>query len=252
MAIFLPGLVSITLRKLSPEQILDLCAESGLQAIEWGGDIHVPPGDLETAQRVGFLTRARGLSVAAYGSYYRLGVSEESGLSFESVADTAAALGAPVIRVWAGNRESAQADDAWWDQVTTDARRIAAIARAREIRVAFEYHRHTLTDTRDAVRRLLAAVPEVNTLWQPTIGWPHPEHLASLPEVLPRLEHLHVFKWLTDGTRRPLAEGETEWREFLKILQPLDRPIPLLIEFVEQDNPENLRRDAAALCSWIR
>ena len=33
----IPGLVSITFRPLSPREIVDLVAEAGLKAIEWGG-----------------------------------------------------------------------------------------------------------------------------------------------------------------------------------------------------------------------
>ena len=103
-----PGLVSVTFRQLSPEGIIDLCASSGLQAIEWG-DVYVPPGDDRVASRVGEMTRRAGLSVAAYGSYYRLAASEAS--PFEEVLASAEAMGAPAIRVWAGNRGSADTDE---------------------------------------------------------------------------------------------------------------------------------------------
>jgi hypothetical protein len=49
----IPGLVSITFRALPPADIIRLTAECGLQAIEWGADVHVPPGDLAGARRVG-------------------------------------------------------------------------------------------------------------------------------------------------------------------------------------------------------
>ena len=41
-----PGLVSVTFRKLSPEEIVQLVVSSGLKGIEWGGDIHLPHGIL--------------------------------------------------------------------------------------------------------------------------------------------------------------------------------------------------------------
>jgi hypothetical protein len=40
------GLVSITFRQLSPPAIIDLVRQAGLEGIEWGGDVHVPHGDL--------------------------------------------------------------------------------------------------------------------------------------------------------------------------------------------------------------
>jgi len=67
-----PGLVSITFRKLSPEQIIELVRKAGLSGIEWGGDIHVPHGDIARAKEVKSMTKEAGLRVAVYGSYYHL------------------------------------------------------------------------------------------------------------------------------------------------------------------------------------
>ena len=53
----LPGLVSITFRALAPREIVDLAARARLAGIEWGGDIHVPHGDLQRAGEAGRMTR---------------------------------------------------------------------------------------------------------------------------------------------------------------------------------------------------
>ena len=53
---FISGLVSVSFRKESPEAIVAAAAQAGLQGIEWGGDIHVPCGDIENAKRVSALT----------------------------------------------------------------------------------------------------------------------------------------------------------------------------------------------------
>ena len=60
---WIPGLVSISFRSLSPEEIIRIAKAAGLSAIEWGGDVHVPFGEIETARRVGEITRAAGLSI---------------------------------------------------------------------------------------------------------------------------------------------------------------------------------------------
>ncbi|MCU0793379.1 MAG: sugar phosphate isomerase/epimerase [Opitutaceae bacterium] len=103
-----PGLVSITFRKLSPVEIVGLVRKAGLRGIEWGGDVHAPHGDIGRAREVRALTEDAGLKVAAYGSYYRAGWSEANGLSFKHVLDSAVELGAPTIRVWPGNKGSAE------------------------------------------------------------------------------------------------------------------------------------------------
>ena len=89
------GLTSITFRQLDRGEIIDLVAKAGLDGIEWGGDIHVPHGDLDAAVSAARCTRDAGLEVSSYGSYYRTGVSEQEGLSFESVLETAKAMCLP-------------------------------------------------------------------------------------------------------------------------------------------------------------
>jgi 3-dehydroshikimate dehydratase len=46
-----PGLVSVTFRKLTPVEVAGLVKKGGLKSIEWGGDIHVPHGDLARRAR---------------------------------------------------------------------------------------------------------------------------------------------------------------------------------------------------------
>ncbi len=45
------GLCSITFRSLSVDAIIELATKARLDGIEWGSDVHVPPGDLELAGR---------------------------------------------------------------------------------------------------------------------------------------------------------------------------------------------------------
>ena len=51
------GLTSITFRQLTVEQIVELVQQSGLDGIEWGGDVHVKPGEEALAREVGDRTR---------------------------------------------------------------------------------------------------------------------------------------------------------------------------------------------------
>ncbi|WP_214409306.1 sugar phosphate isomerase/epimerase family protein [Sphaerisporangium fuscum] len=248
-----PGLVSVTFRRLTAEQVVASAAEAGLAAIEWGGDVHVPHGDLATARRVAAMTAEAGLAVACYGSYYRLGHSSAEGLAPETVVETAAELGAPTIRVWAGRIGSAEADAAYWDAVVADARRIAEPAGAAGMTVSFEYHRDTLTDTRASARRLLSrldGVP-VRTLWQPVPERDRAENLGDLRDVLPWLQHVHVFTWTAAGDRLPLADGLDDWEAYLGVAAEGGARYALL-EFVAGDSPARLAEDAATLLAVLR
>ena len=68
------GLVSISFRDRSPEEIASAVRRAGLDAVEWGGDVHVPHGDTATAEKVRAISD--GLALPEYGSYYRIGQSE--------------------------------------------------------------------------------------------------------------------------------------------------------------------------------
>ena len=58
ISMFKNGLVSISFRDFSPEKIVKMCAKAGLDGIEWGGDIHVPHGNLQVAVAVREITAA--------------------------------------------------------------------------------------------------------------------------------------------------------------------------------------------------
>ena len=243
------GLVSITFRELSPRQIVDLVVRADLDGIEWGGDVHVPHGDAARAREVGSMTRQAGLTTPSYGSYYRLGLGEAE--PFEEVLETAVSLGAPMVRVWAGGKGSADADAAYRKKVAAAAQRISEMAQQANVKVACEYHGNTLTDMAEAATRLLSEVGHENfgTYWQP-LGLPVEQELEAIEAIRPRLAHVHVFHWGTDG-RFALKEGEDVWTQYLrKIAEPPGDRYALL-EFVRDDAPEAFREDAATLKRWL-
>ncbi len=250
------GLVSITFRKLAPFEIVELALKAGLEAVEWGGDVHVPHGNLEKARSVLKLTSDADLSVAAYGSYYRVGVSEAEGLSFEKVLETAATLEAPTIRVWAGNRGSQDTPPEQRQTIVEESRRIAEMAAGEGISISFEYHKNTLTDTNASAQQLLCEIRHRNvwTYWQPPVGASTQYCLEGLRGVLPYLTNIHVFHWLVkNGMReqRPLAEAHKPWKLYLDVIGRSGREHYSMIEFVRGDSQKQLFMDAAALKSWL-
>lgn len=245
------GLVSVTFRKLSPAEIVEIVREACLESIEWGGDIHVPPGDIARAGEVAAMTRDAGLRTAAYGSYYRLGISEEDGMSFESVLATALTLGAPLIRVWAGRRGSDAVREAEKSRVWRDGLRVAEMAAATGLKIGIEFHANTLHDTPAAARELLGKLdhPNIFSLWQPLPTLPAEDREESLATVLPRLCHVHVYHFPPDSPFRllPLAEGADCWRRWMCRIEEVKGRVPALLEFVRDDAVEQYRADALAL-----
>ncbi len=238
------GLVSITFRQLTAEQVIKIVKESDQQAIEWGGDIHVPHGDIMRAREVCKLTKKAGLITAAYGSYYRVGISQ----NFEKVLETAVALGAPTIRVWAGDKASDEADKVWWNKVIVESRQIAQMAQEKGIKVAYEYHANTLTDTNETAIELLAEVnhPNMFTYWQPHNDKTMQYRLAGLSQVLPYLCNMHVFYW-KNKKRYPLSEGKERWKKYLEVVSSTKEKHFAMLEFVKDDSVAQYVEDAKVL-----
>jgi len=249
------GLVSVTFRGLSPREVIDITCRAGLEGIEWGGDIHVPHGDIKTAENVSRMTRERGLEIPSYGSYYKVGNSEQAGLSFARVLETAQALKTRSIRVWAGSRGSKEADAAYRQTVRDDARRIAAMAEKAGLRISFEYHSGSLTDTWASAYELLERIDRENVgiYWQPIYGMAAEDNVKGLVKLLPFMTNIHVFHWWpTSRDRHLLSEGVSDWRMYMSKIKAAGGSRFAMIEFVKDDNPDNLLSDAETLRSLLR
>ncbi len=246
------ALTSVTFRKLAARDVVDLTIRASLDAIEWGGDIHAPHGDTGSAKAIRALTARAGLSTCAYGSYFRAGTADGVKAAFAPVLESALALEAPVIRVWAGNRASALYDAAGKARLFDALASACAMAAREGVRVATEYHANTYTDTLETCLEMLRAIPALDTFWQPPVGLSHAENLCALAELAGRVRSLHVFEWRADGQRRPLAEGEARWRAVLRAAAAWPDVHHATLEFVADDDPRRLLEDAGTLRGWLK
>ncbi|QNA94256.1 TIM barrel protein [Microbacterium sp. Se63.02b] len=244
------GVCSVTFRELSPQRIIDLAADAGLAAIEWGGDVHVPPGDVVRAAEVARATVDAGLAVASYGSYFRAGTHD----SLTPVLDTAQALGTDRVRIWAGHVGSDAATEADWHAVVARLHAAAAEAEEYGIGLALEFHSGTLADTAPTTMRLLDQVgsPVLSTYWQPTVGATVDTVLAEYRAVAARTSAAHVFSWWPARERLPLRARDALWtRFFAEARAAASPPRDALLEFVPGDDPALLATEAAALRDYI-
>ncbi len=247
------GICSISFRNLSVDELIELCAKSDIEGIEWGSDVHVPPGDIELATEVKTKTEAAGMTVCSYGSYYRC--DSESG-AFSDVLDSADALGAPVIRVWAGTKGSADASADDREQVAEHLRRAVIAAREMNITIALEYHGGTLTDTQASAHQLLKEVglSDLRLYWQPRTGGDFNEDLVELDAALPHLAHVHCFHWGKGGwkERFPLLDGVEPWTAYLAKIRKLEADRFVILEFFKDDDTAQFLEDAKVLKALLK
>jgi 3-dehydroshikimate dehydratase len=243
------GLCSITFRGLPAGEIIALAAGNGLSAIEWGGDIHVPAGRPGIAAEVGRRTLEAGLLTPSYGSYFR--VTPRSVTSdFAPTLETARALGARTIRVWADAKPSREMDAGYFGALADAGEMLSEAAAEAGCEVGFEYHLGTATDTDESALHLIEAIghPAARLYWQPRQKTSGADRLAGLRRILGCLAHLHVFHWIGDGdARQPLAGGAADWRSYLAAAAEAPGDRCAYLEFVPGDSVEAFVRDAATL-----
>ncbi|MBS1906977.1 MAG: sugar phosphate isomerase/epimerase [Actinobacteria bacterium] len=244
------GLCSVTFRQLDPAGIAALASDAGLQVIEWGGDVHVPPGDARRAAEVAAITADAGLAVCSYGAYFRA----QPGEGIAPVLDSAEALGADRIRVWAGRIGSADATPTERAHIIDGLARAAAEAGGRGISLALEFHGGTLADDAEQTLRVLEEVgsPNLSTYWQPTVAAPDAVAVAEYQRIADRVSAVHVFSWWPAVERLPLTGRDGLWRAFAAAAAAA--PVPprdALLEFVPDDDPAALAAEVAALRAYL-
>ena len=241
------GLVSISFRKASVEELIDRCLASGVTAVEWGSDVHVPAGDVEAAKKTAALCRQAGLELPEYGSYYYLTHEPET---FEAVLASARALETPLIRIWGGKKSSDALTTADYAGLVADARRCCDLAPDRTL--CLECHKNSVTDEYHTALQFLKDVDRQNLrmFWQPHQFRNPAYNLEALKDLLPFVEAVHVFSW--DRERMlPLHEMEDQWQQYLSLLKPAGVP-NYMLEFMHDHRLDSLPATAKTLSGWLK
>lgn len=240
------GLVSISFRGYTPQEIATEAARCGLGTIEWGGDVHVPAGDTATAEAVRALTLEAGLTPCTYGSYYRLGAMQEEDAA--KVAACANVLGSRVVRVWGGVKGSADLTDDEYRALVAAARSFCR--ELKDFTVALECHMNTVTDDYTQSLRFLHDVAEDNLAmyWQPHQFKTTEYNLQAAKALAPFVKNVHVFHW-RERNRYPLAGEIDLWKQYAQII---GTEVPYMLEFMPDDRLETLETEAKALLEILK
>lgn len=252
------GICSITFRQLDLSQIVALVKKAELDAIEWGGDLHVKPGDILTAREALRRTTEAGLAVSSYGSYYSVLGKDGTEQEFEPVLDSALELGTDTVRIWPGVMSSEVATKAYRVKFIEKLRIDLDAAAAQGVRLAMEFHINSLSDSNAAALALLGEVnhPNLYTYWQPMYWIADSDYrLRGLEQLADHVINLHVFQWhfhpmrgswSENIERRPLAEGALMWKKYFSV-PLLSGEHYALMEFVQRDDPYQFFNDARIL-----
>lgn len=244
------GLVSVSFRSLSCEEIIRITKKSGLDGIEWGGDVHVPPDNPDNAKRIASLMKEAGLLTSAYGSYYRAGTYGENYIEeFRKVLDTAVILGAPVIRIWAGNKGSKKISTEKRKEIVSECVEIAKAAGKENITVSFECHINTLTDNFVSALQLMKETDRENLrmYWQPSEYRSRRYNLEALQNIIPYLTNVHVFNWPLPAVKLPLKFASKEWEKYFTLISSDGKEHWCSLEFMPDGKAKSLPKEAQTM-----
>lgn len=235
------GLTSVTFRELGADDIIQYCKKCGLSSIEWGGDIHVLPGDIKTAESLKAETNNAGVCVSSYGSYFRLGKNDD----ISKYIETAKALGANIIRIWSGSKASNLITETEYSVLLEETKSVCRATREENIQIAFEYHNDTFTDSKASALRLIgdASCENLGMYFQYDPWISYKENEDTLKAFLPYLKMVHVFYLDSNWQRYSIKDGEKIWRSFIKILHENNADVYLLFEFLKNPNLHGLKEE---------
>ena len=237
------GLVSISFRKNTVEEIFEAVKGAGLTCIEWGSDVHAPYNDTQKLQKIAEMQKEYGVTCSSYGTYFTLGVDTIEEL--ENYVNAAKILGTNILRLWCGNKSSKEYTKEEKTEFFETCKKAAKIGEKHGVKFCMECHNFTFTDTKETALELMKEVnsPHFRMYWQPNQYTNTEENFAYAKLLKDYTEHLHVFNW--DGDDRfPLADGIDLWKKYLEILGD-DKY--LLLEFMFDDKIETLPIEADAL-----
>lgn len=245
---FHPGLVSISFREHSPEEIISAAERNRLRFIEWGSDVHAPRQEDARLTEITTLQAESTISCCSYGSYFRLGFTPLEELP--EYIRAAKHLGTRIIRIWAGRKKASDCSPEERQAFLALCTQAAEIAREQDVVLCLECHRRSYTETNEGALELMEHVssPHFRMYWQPNPDISVDENLSYIRSLREYITHIHVFHWVGDR-RLPLKDGLAIWEKYLSEFKGDHH---LLLEFMPDDRIESLSEEAAALHELIR
>ena len=239
------GLVSVSFRDRSPEEILSAMKECGLSCIEWGSDVHAP---YDKASEIAELQKKFGVECSSYGTYFRFGVTPFGEL--ENYISAAKTLGTDILRLWCGDKNSEDYSEEEKKALFDLCSAAASLAEKHGVTLCMECHNYTFTNTKESAAELMEAVssPNFKMYWQPSQYRSKEENLAYARLLADKTVHIHVFNW-KEEEKFPLIGAKDVWKEYLSCF---DGERTLLLEFMPDGKLSSLKNETEALREIVK
>ena len=243
---FKTGLVSISFRQLSVDELIRYTKEAGLSAIEWGSDSHAPYDDMEKIEYIARAQKEAGLYCSSYGTYFTIGEHDTDELRGYIAA--ARVLGTNVLRLWCGTKNYSELTKEEREFIISESKKAAKIAEEEGVIFCMECHLNSFTHSLAGALDLMRSVnsESFRMYWQPGIYESQETNLAYARGIAPYTVNVHVNHFDMSVKQHPLEEGREIWEKYIACF---DGSQHLLIEHIPDRNPEHLAIEAGTLNS---
>ncbi len=237
------GLVSISFRNLSPEEIIKEAKNAGLSCIEWGSDVHAPRDDYTKLRQIAELQKQSNIFCCSYGTYFRLG--RDSTEELTEYIEAAKILGTDILRLWCGTKASSEYTSDEEGQLFEECKKAAVVAEKHGVVLCMECHNGTYTDTKEGAIKLMQQIssPALRMYWQPNQFTDNEENKRYARLISSFTKVIHVFNW-SATERFPLEDAVGLWKEYLS---HFNKNQTLLLEFMPDDSITSLKAEAESL-----
>ncbi len=152
------GLCSVTFRKKSVREVIEISKKADVSYIEWGGDIHVRT--VEDARKAKKLCNDSGIKISSYGSYFNCMDYDES--KWVEICLIAKEMDAESIRVWLGREDSEKTSENEYKILLENTKKMCDIASGYNLLVCPECHDNTFNNNTDAILRFIGELKRDN------------------------------------------------------------------------------------------
>jgi len=253
------GLCTIAFSELPLEEVLDIASEYGFDGVEiWGKERHLPL-DLEDeyVKEIKEMADAKGLEIAAFGSYVRP-LSDDFEEQAEKALRITHTLGSRLMRVWSGGGPSKNISPNDKRLITMRLKTLCNWAQLYKITIAVEMHGNNLTDNADSILELIedVAYPGLKTYYQALFHAEAGDFYEAAQKIGEYVVNVHAqnAERLKDGKIQScgIADGMVDYEKIVDILRGYDYDGYLEIEFVHgEDKLAALKKDRDFLAEII-
>ena len=152
------GLCSVTFRKKTAEEVVNLAKKAGIGFIEWGSDVHVKT--IDDARMVKALCEKADIKIRSYGSYFNSAVYDER--KWIETCRIAKEMNAEYIRIWLGKKNSQITSEKEYKRLLENTKKMCDIAKEYNLLVCPECHDNTFNNNTDAILRFIKELQRDN------------------------------------------------------------------------------------------